>query len=52
MPHSEDEAKAILAPHMEKLGQLFPAAWERWEEFGEKLPEARLQIGPRSRACR
>jgi hypothetical protein len=50
MPHSKAEAEAVLAPYMDQLGQIFPAAWDMWEEFGEKMPQARLQISKRSRA--
>ena len=50
MPHSEDAAGAILRPHMDKLGGIFPSAWDRWEEFGESAPELRMQICPRTRA--
>ncbi len=50
MPHSEDEAKAILDPYMDPLGRIFPVAWSKWEEFGEKMPEVRLTVSRRSRA--
>ena len=50
MPHSEAEAEAILSPYMDQLGKVFPAAWDTWEEFGEKMPQARLQVSKRSRA--
>ena len=50
MPHTEAEAKSILAPYMDHLGRVFPAAWGLWEEFGEKMPGARLQTSLRSRA--
>jgi len=50
MPHSKDAASAILAPHMEALGGLFSAAWRQWEEFGEKVPDLRMQCCARTRA--
>jgi hypothetical protein len=50
MPHSQDAAEAILAPHMEALGALFPAAWDQWEKFGVAAPEQRMQCCVRTRA--
>jgi hypothetical protein len=50
MPHSQQEAEAILEPYMGRIEQIYPKAWERWEELGTVLPETRLQICPRSRA--
>lgn len=50
MPHSEDEAKAILDPYMDQLGRVFPTAWAKWEEFGESSPELRLEACPRTKA--
>jgi hypothetical protein len=48
--HSQEEAEAILTPHMGQIAQIYPRAWKRWEELGEVLPETRMQICPRSRA--
>lgn len=50
MPHSKDAAEDILAPHMEMLGALYPAAWRQWEEMGENMPGARIQFCKRTRA--
>jgi hypothetical protein len=50
MPHSKQNADEILAPHMDRLGKVFPTAWERWEQYGEAAPELRLQTCPRSQA--
>jgi hypothetical protein len=50
MPHSQDEAQEILEPHMTKLGEIFPTAWDRWEEFGKAAPELRLEVCPRTRS--
>jgi hypothetical protein len=50
MPHSEEEAKAILDPYMDQLGRIFPTAWEKWEAYGEAAPELRLDTCPRTKA--
>lgn len=50
VPHSEDEAKEILEPYMDGLGRVFPIAWDEWERLGEKAPELRMQMCPRTRA--
>ncbi len=50
MPHSKQDAQEILDPHMDKLGEIFPTAWDRWEEFGEAAPELRLEVCPRTRS--
>jgi len=50
MPHSKQAAEEILDPHMDKLAEIFPAAWERWEEFGKAAPEVRLEVCPRTRS--
>jgi hypothetical protein len=50
MPHAQDTTEEILAPHMEALGGLFPAAWERWERFGEEMPDLRVVCCKRTRA--
>jgi hypothetical protein len=50
MPHSKQDAQEILDPHMAKLSEIFPAAWDRWEEFGETAPELRLEVCSRTRS--
>jgi hypothetical protein len=50
VPHTETEAESILTPYMDRLGKVFPAAWDLWEEYGETMPGARLQTSLRSRA--
>jgi hypothetical protein len=50
MTHSKEAAEAILTPHLDTLGELFPAAWRQWEEMGEEAPGARMQFCRRTRA--
>ncbi len=35
---------------MGQLAEIFPRAWERWEEFGKACPDLRLSLSARSRA--
>jgi hypothetical protein len=50
MPHSREAAEEILEPYMEALGGVFPAAWGRWEDFGESMPDLRMVCCKRTRA--
>jgi hypothetical protein len=50
MPHSRQAAEEILDPHMGALSEVFPRAWDSWEQFGAAAPELRLQVCTRTRA--
>jgi hypothetical protein len=50
MSHSREAAEMILDPYMDLLGGVFPAAWGRWEDFGETMPDLRLICCKRTRA--